>query len=182
MSFLIHLLLQQYNYMFYLGLLVPLCTHTEGPHYPRPVLLFTLNHRVFCPLSRDRRPSSRTVVPRSRLSSLVPDRRPLSQTVVPRPGPSSFVLRRFWHFYSRICFGRSGLVTYFTLVVPMFYLFITPSPTSEKEGSPILVYFGQGNSVSILPDLQPLFRHQLLLQASGEQHEAGCPSIDPRPK
>ena len=97
--------------MFYLGLLVLPCTHTKGPCSPRPVGLFTLNHRVFrpcvgdrCPLSwtvvphpgpssliPDCRPSSRTVVPRPGPSSLVPDRRPSSRTVVPRPGPSSLV-------------------------------------------------------------------------------------------
>ena len=77
--------------MFYLGLLVLPCTHTEGPHSPRPVGLFTLDHKVFRPLVGDRRPSSQTVVPRPGPSSLVPDRRPSSRTVVPRPGPSSLV-------------------------------------------------------------------------------------------
>ena len=98
MLFLLQLLLQWYNYMFYLGLLVLPCTHKEGPRSPRPVGLFTLNHRVFRPfvgdcvprpgpssLVPDRRPSSRTVVPRPGPSSLVPDRRPSSRTVIPRP-------------------------------------------------------------------------------------------------
>ena len=50
--------------MFYLGLLVLPCTHTEGPRSPRPVGLFILNHRVFGPFVGDCRPSFRTVVPR----------------------------------------------------------------------------------------------------------------------
>ena len=107
MPFPIHLLSQGYNYMFYLGLLVPLCTHMEGPRSPRPVSLFTLNYRVFRPFVGDRRPSSQTVVPRPGPSSLIPGRR-----------PSSF--DPFWHIYSRLRFGRSGLITYFTLVVPIF--------------------------------------------------------------
>ena len=61
--------------MFYLGLLVLPCTHTEGPCSPRPVGLFILNHRIFLPFVGDRCLSS----------SLVPDRRPSSRTVVPRP-------------------------------------------------------------------------------------------------
>ena len=77
--------------MFYLGLLVLPCTHTEDPRSPRPVGLFTLNHRIFRPFVRDRRPSSRTVVPRPGPLSLVPDRCPSSRTLVPRPGPSSIV-------------------------------------------------------------------------------------------
>ena len=99
-------------YMFYLGLLVPPCTHTEGPRFPRPVALFTLNHRVFWSLVLGRRPSSRTVVPCPGPSSLVPDPRPSSWTLVPRPGPSSLV--------PDPRFGRSELITYFMLVVPMF--------------------------------------------------------------
>ena len=122
MSFLKNLLSQRYNYMFYLGLLVPPCTLTEGPRSTQPVALFTLNYRVFCPfvgdvvprprpssLVPDRRPSSRTVVPHPGLSSLVPDCCPSSWAVVPRPGPSSLVLDRrpssfdsFWHIYSRV--------------------------------------------------------------------------------
>ena len=66
------------------------------------------------------RSSSRTLVPRPGPSSLVPDHRPSSQTLVPCPGPSSLVLDPFWHIYSIVRFGRSGLVTYFTLVVPIF--------------------------------------------------------------
>ena len=80
--------------MFYLGLLVLQCTHTEGPRSPQPVGLFTLNHRVFCPFVGDRRPSSRTVAPRLGPSSLVPDRRPSSRTVAPRLGPSPLVSDR----------------------------------------------------------------------------------------
>ena len=64
MSLPIHLLSQQYNYMFYLGLLVPSCTQMEGPRSPRSVELFTLNYRVFHPFIGDCRPSSRTIVPR----------------------------------------------------------------------------------------------------------------------
>ena len=64
MLFPIHLLSQRYNYMFYLGLHVPPCTHTEGPRSTRPVALFTLNHRVFRPFVGDHCPSSRAVVPR----------------------------------------------------------------------------------------------------------------------
>ena len=131
--------------MFYLGLLVLPCTHTEGPRSPRPVGLFTLNHRVFRPWSRtvvprsgpsslvpDRRPSFRTDVPRSGPSSLVPDRRPSFRTDVPRSGPSSLVPDRrpsfrtviprpsthFGIFTLKV--GCSRNVPYFTLVVPMF--------------------------------------------------------------
>ena len=86
--------------MFYLGLLVLPCTHTEGPRSPRPVGLFTLNHRVFRPLVGDRRPSSQTVVPRPSAYLLLITGYfvPLLETVVPRPGPSSLVL---WHIYSK---------------------------------------------------------------------------------
>ena len=120
MLFLLQLLLQWYNYMFYLGLLVLPCTHKEGPRSPRPVGLFTLNHRVFRPFVGD-------CVPRPGPSSLVPDRRPSSRTVVPRPGPSSLVpdhhpssFDPYWHIHSKRSVGCSGLVPYFTLVVPMF--------------------------------------------------------------
>ena len=99
--------------MFYLGLLVLPCTHTEGPRSPRPVGLFTLNHRVFRPFVGDHRPfvgdhrpSFRTVVPRSGPSSLVPDRRPSFRTVVPRSGPSSLVPDRRPSF--RTVVPRSG--------------------------------------------------------------------------
>ena len=94
--------------MFYLGLLVLPCTHTEGPRSPGPVGLFTLNHRVFRPFVGDCRPSFKTVIPRSGPSSFVPDPRPSFRTVVLRSGPSSFVLDRrplsfdpLWHIYSK---------------------------------------------------------------------------------
>ena len=80
--------------MFYLGLLLLPCTHTEGPRSPRLVGLFILNHRVFRPFVGDRGPSSRTVVPRPGPWSLVPDRGPWSRTVVPGHGPSSLVTDR----------------------------------------------------------------------------------------
>ena len=118
MSFPIHLLSQRYSYMFYLGLLVPPCTHTEGPRSPRPVTLFTLNYRVFVP-------SSRTFVRRPWSSSVIPGLRRLSRVFFCRPGSSSFVpglhsssFDPFSHIYSRVRFGRSGLITYFSLVVP----------------------------------------------------------------
>ena len=100
MSFPIHLRSQRYNYMFYFGysslrvptrrVLVPL----DQLHY-----LHLITGYFF--------PSLGTAVPRPRPSSLVPD-----------PCPSSF--DPFWHIYSRVRFGRSGLITYFTLVVPLF--------------------------------------------------------------
>ena len=111
----------------YLGLLILPCTHTEGPRSPRPVGLFTLNHRVFRTFVGDRRPSSRTVVPRPGPSLLISDRRPSSRTVVPRSRPSSLVPDRrpssfdpLWHIYSYPTLRLSSLCLSIYHTLPSF--------------------------------------------------------------
>ena len=139
MSFPIHLLSQQYSYMFYPGLLVPPCTNTEGPCSPRPVTLFTLNHRVFRPFIWDLCLSSRTFIPCPRPLSLVPGLRPSSQAFVPRPGPLSLVLQPIFTHLLKSPFWTFWTYNLLFACHPKSYRFITPSPPSEKKALLILV-------------------------------------------